>query len=213
MDKNTTVITAVAILLGVLSAILGFAGEAKRIQIKDVVLTEDGVCDYPATPAVGLCVAAVVLLVIAQVLLHIFGGCSCVNTAPPSPGKSWTAVRLVHIFTWIAFAASVYLLISAAVANMQRDRLSTGFLSLRFCNYVRPGFAAGGAILALISVLLGVARYHMSLRLLQAPGAGSGLPGQGIAMAQPQFSFQPPQPYPPNPAFVHEDTYARRHIP
>ncbi|CAA6673761.1 unnamed protein product [Spirodela intermedia] len=165
MEGKVVVVTVVVGFLGIVSAILGFAAEAKR----------------SSTPAPGLGLAAAGLLVLAQVIIHAFAGCLCCKNRTSSSGGYWTAAWIAFIFSW-------------------------------YCYVVKPGVSAGGAALALTSVLLGIIYYRSVESLKQAVEPWAPQQGQGIAMmAQPQF---PPQPaYPPPPAFVHEDTYNRRQIP
>ncbi|XP_078445999.1 protein DESIGUAL 2-like [Wolffia australiana] len=205
MKGNVTAVTAIVALLGVIATILGIAAELTRVKVSDVVMTDDLICDYPKTPAAGLGLAAVVLFVIAHVLIHVFGGCPCCQPRRSVPAKSWNSVLFVYVFSWFALVSSLYLLISAAARNMQRDHESTGYSFLRFCYVVKPWLSAGGAFMGLASVLIGLVQYRLRLAMEVAAAAG-GQPGQGIPMGHPQFSSQ-------SPVFVHEDTYARRHIP
>ncbi|CAA7410998.1 unnamed protein product [Spirodela intermedia] len=211
MEGKVVVVTVVVGFLGIVSAILGFAAEAKRVKASQVDLSNAEFCDYPSTPAPGLGLAAAGLLVLAQVIIHAFAGCLCCKNRTSSSGGYWTAAWIAFIFSWIAFVIGLLMLISAAVQNMRRDHVSGGYF-IRYCYVVKPGVSAGGAALALTSVLLGIIYYRSVESLKQAVEPWAPQQGQGIAMmAQPQF---PPQPaYPPPPAFVHEDTYNRRQIP
>ncbi|MBA0797102.1 hypothetical protein Gohar_007825 [Gossypium harknessii] len=67
-----------------------------------------------------------------------------------------------------------------------------------YCRVVKPGIFAVGAILAVISLIVGIF-YYVTLN----SKANASLPNQGgIVMVQPQFPQE-------NPGFVHGYTYSK----
>nr|DAD36482.1 TPA_asm: hypothetical protein HUJ06_007123 [Nelumbo nucifera] len=108
------------------------------------------------------------------------------------------------------FVIAFLLLLTGATLNDQHGEESMYFGS--YCYVVKPGVFAGGAILSLASVTLGLLYYLtlLSGKSRAEPWGGVSNPNQGgIAMGQPQFPPQTMQ----EPVFVHEDTYNRRQLP
>ncbi|KAG5558987.1 hypothetical protein RHGRI_008808 [Rhododendron griersonianum] len=78
MEKKAKVICSVVGFLGLLSAVLGFAAEAKRTKASQVqVFTAASACIYPSSPASGLGLAAALTLMVAQIIISITTGCFC----------------------------------------------------------------------------------------------------------------------------------------
>ena len=98
------------------------------------------------------------------------------------------------------------MLLTGAALNDQRglERMYLG----NYCYVVKPGIFSGGAVLAFISVSLGVL-YCVNVATCKLPeSSGQPTVNQGIAMGYPQIPAQSS-----NPAFVHEDTYNRQQVP
>lgn len=101
------------------------------------------------------------------------------------------------------------MLLTGAALNDQHGEESMYFGSY-YCYVVKPGVFAGGAVLSLASVALGIL-YYLTLNSVKNNnsnlwGNSSGPHEGGIAMGQPQFVPPTSQ----DPVFVHEDTYMRR---
>lgn len=99
------------------------------------------------------------------------------------------------------------LLLTGAALNDQHG-LESMYFGNYYCYVVKPGVFAGGAVLSLASVTLGIL-YYLTFTSAKSGNNpwGSSVPNQGgIAMGQPQFPPQNSQ----DPVFVHEDTYMRR---
>ncbi|KAJ0013609.1 hypothetical protein Pint_21477 [Pistacia integerrima] len=110
---------------------------------------------------------------------------------------------------WFTFVIAFLLLLTGAALNDQHGEESMYFGSY-YCYVVKPGVFAGGAVLSLASVALGIL-YYLTLNSVKNNnsnlwGNSSGPHEGGIAMGQPQF----PPPASQDPVFVHEDTYMRR---
>ena len=78
---------------------------------------------------------------------------------------------------------------------------------------MKPGVFAGGALLSLASVILGLIYYITltSAKIANNQWGNPSVPNQGgIAMGQPQIPTGLPQSSTQDPVFVHEDTYIRR---
>ena len=109
------------------------------------------------------------------------------------------------------FVIAFLLLLTGAALNDQHGDESAYFNY--YCYVVKPGVFAGGAMLSLASVALGIIYY---LTLTSAKNGDSlwgnpSTPNQGgIAMGQPQIPPGLAQSSTQDPVFVHEDTYIRR---
>ncbi|MBA0643599.1 hypothetical protein Goklo_027872, partial [Gossypium klotzschianum] len=169
--------------LGVLSAATGFAAEATRIKASEVKFVSTTQCSYPRSPALGLGLTAAAALLVAHIIINIPTG-----------------------FT---FVIAFLLLLTGSALNDQHGEKSVYFGNY-YCYVVKPGVFAGGAVLAIASVVFGIF-YYLTLNTAKNtsdPWGNSAVPNQGggIAMGQPQFPTQTSQ----DPVFVHEDTYNRR---
>ena len=118
-----------------------------------------------------------------------------------------------YISHWsrFTFVIAFLLLLTGAALNDQHGEESLYFGNYS-CYVVKPGVFAGGALLSLATVVLGLI-YYLSITLAKnsnEPLGNPSVPNQGgqggIAMGQPQFPPQTTQ----EPVFVHEDTYIRR---
>lgn len=108
------------------------------------------------------------------------------------------------------FVIAFLLLLTGAALNDQHG-VESMYFGNYYCYVVKPGVFAGGAVLSLASVTLGIL-YYLTLTAAKnsnTPWVSNVANNQGgIAMGQPQF---PPQPQTSqDPVFVHEDTYMRR---
>ncbi|KAI3996578.1 hypothetical protein MKX01_009410 [Papaver californicum] len=171
--------------LGIVSAALGFTAEAKRIKVSEVQFSAPGMCTYPRSPALALGLTASVALVLAQVTINVSAGCVCCKTNTHPSNSNWTLALVCFVFSCMYLG--------------------------RYCYVVKSGVFAGGAILSLLSVSLGVL-YYLTIysTKIRAQWGFTGCTNQvGIAMAQPQV---PPE-VAHQPVFVPEDTYYRRQQP
>ncbi|KAK1325896.1 hypothetical protein QJS10_CPA01g03002 [Acorus calamus] len=208
MEKKVVMVCVVVGFLGLLSAALAFAAEAKRIKISDVQLTDPGTCIYPRSAALPLGGTAAVALMIAQAIINTVAGCICCRRHPHPSGSNWTLALICFIIPGITFIIAFLLLLTGAALNDQRGQENMSF-SNYYCFVVKPGVFAGAAVLSLASVSLGIV-YYVALSSMkgtqQTLGPQNNNPG--IAMGQPQFPVPPTQP-----VFVHEDTYNRQQFP
>ncbi|MQM18110.1 hypothetical protein Taro_051098, partial [Colocasia esculenta] len=195
MERKVVVVCTVVGFLGILSAVLGFAAEAKRIKVSDVRTTTTGICIYPRSPSLALGLAAALALMIAQVIISTVAGCICCKRHQYSSSTNWTIALAV------TFVIAFLLLLTGAALNDQRgeQRMYLG----DYCYVVKPGVFSGGAVLSLASVSLGII-YYFALHSSKHVEPWGAQQNQGIAMGQPQFPQQSTQPI-----FVHEDTYNR----
>ncbi|XP_041015048.1 uncharacterized protein LOC121257864 [Juglans microcarpa x Juglans regia] len=170
--KCSTIVTLVAGFLGIVSFAAGFAAEVTRVKASQVRITRFSGCVYPSSPAMALGLVAAVALLIAQIIINFSTG--------------------------ITFVAGFILLLAGAALNNEHDGESSYYSGYYSCYVVKPGIFAGGAILSIVTVILGINYY---LTLISANNSNmmnnpSGNPsatyqeGQGetaIAMGQPQF--------------------------
>ncbi|KAK2972836.1 hypothetical protein RJ640_028364 [Escallonia rubra] len=181
MERRVIVVCTVVGFLGLLSAALGFAAEAKRIKGSQVQFPSPSECVYPRSPAMVLGLTAAMALMIAQIT--------------------------VNVATGFTFVIAFLLLLTGAALNDQHGEENMYFGNY-YCYVVKRGVFAGAAVLSVASVALGIVYYvtltsTKDINILLAPSAPNH---SGIAMGQPQFPPQNSQ----DPVFVHEDTYMRR---
>ncbi|KAK1286398.1 hypothetical protein QJS10_CPB20g01134 [Acorus calamus] len=208
MEKKVVIVCVIVGFLGLLSAALGFAAEAKRVKVSEVQLTNPGTCIYPRNAALPLGITAAVALLVAQAIINTVAGCSCCKRRPHPSGSNWMIGLICFIVSWITFIIAFLLLLTGAVLNDQNGEENMSFGN--YCYVVKPGVFAGAAVLSLASVALGIIYYVAlsSMKETQQQAWGPQNNNPGIAMGQPQYP-------PPNtqPVFVHEDTYKRQQFP
>lgn len=111
---------------------------------------------------------------------------------------------------WCRFSFVIaFLLLLTGSALNDRHGVESMYFGNYYCYVVKPGVFAGGAVLSLASVTLGIF-YYLTLNSAKNSNnnpCGNSVQGPAIAMGQPQF---PPQNNAQDPVFVHEDTYMRR---
>ncbi|KAK9272635.1 hypothetical protein L1049_003011 [Liquidambar formosana] len=208
MERRVLVVCSVVGFLGLLAAAMGFGAEAKRIKSSEVQFISPTECRYPRSPALALGLTAVVALVMAQVIINVETGCICCRRSPHPRNSNWPLALVCFVVSWFTFVIAFLLLLTGAALNDQHGEESMYF-SNYYCYVVKPGVFAGGAVLSLASVILGILYYCTlsSAKNTNAPFGNSAAPNQGsIAMGQPQIPPQNTQ----EPVFVHEDTYIRR---
>ncbi|KAK6155431.1 hypothetical protein DH2020_009679 [Rehmannia glutinosa] len=193
-----------------LSAVTGFAAEAKRIKGDQVQILSTTECIYPRSPALGLGLTAAVALMIAHIIINVSAGCVCCRRGPRQSNSDWTLALVCLVVSWFTFVIAFLLLLTGAALNDQpgdRNMIVANY----YCYVVKPGVFAGAAVLSLATVVLGIVYYLVSTseKNKNNPWVSSLPPSQGgIAMGQPQIPPQNPQ----GPVFVHEDTYMRRQL-
>ncbi|XP_043693947.1 protein MODIFYING WALL LIGNIN-2 [Telopea speciosissima] len=207
MERKIRQVCVAVCFLGVLAAALAFAAEATRIKGSQVQATTQNTCTYPRSPALGLGLGAAVALMIAQVIINVAAGCICCRRNPESSNSNWTLALVYFVVSWFTFVIAFLLLLTGAALNDQHGEES--MYSHDYCYVVKPGVFAGGAILSLSSVTLGIL-YYLQLSSADNRMQWGGPPygnQEGIAMGQ----GQPPSSQPP--VFVAEDTYRRQQFP
>ncbi|KAJ3681607.1 hypothetical protein LUZ60_014180 [Juncus effusus] len=211
MDKNTIIVSVTVGILGLLSVLLGFAAEATRIRLSDIYLTYWG-CTHPNSPAFGMAVAAALLLLVAQIILHAFMGCcGCCKTHQdlsatsnfmvPQTGSKRTSAIIMICAGWATFFASFISFLTGALANTPGGQVDDK------CSTVKPGFFATASIFSLLTVGLGISAYFLlhntysgSANSVANPGIALGIPQQYPQQAvHGQTQFQQQQNYYPPP--------------
>ncbi|KAI8565210.1 hypothetical protein RHMOL_Rhmol03G0242500 [Rhododendron molle] len=236
MEKKAKVICSVVGFLGLSSAVLGFAAEAKTIKASQIQVSRvlrRVACIYPTSPASGLGLAAALTLMVAQIIISITTGCFCCKRHSYLSNSNRRLAIICCVISWITFVHAFLMLLAGAAINYSHRYYS---YSGSPCPFVKPGFFAGAAVLSLATVVLGIV-YYLALDSAKTSNDSwngtAAAPNQGgIAMGHPQFpppqyppgappqyppgappQYPPPQFPPPNtqaPIFVHEDTYMRR---
>ncbi|WOL18999.1 hypothetical protein Cni_G27796 [Canna indica] len=205
MERKVVAVCVTVGFLGLLSAALAFAAEGTRIKASDVKATAGGECIYPKSPALALGLISSLALMMAQAIINIIAGCICCKKHPHPSGTNWTVGLISFIASWVSFILAFLLLLTGAALNDQRGQERMYFGD--YCYVVKPGVFAGGAVLSLASVALGIVYYvALSSKNTQTWGPQQNQ-GIAMAMAHPQV---PPQ---AAPVFVHEDTYSRQQFP
>ncbi|XP_050254191.1 protein MODIFYING WALL LIGNIN-2-like isoform X2 [Quercus robur] len=211
MERKVLLICFVAGFLGLLSAATGFGAEGTRIKSSQVQVTAISECVYPRSPAMALGLTSALSLMIAQIIINVSTGCICCKRNPHPSNSNWTVALICFVVSWFTFVIAFLLLLTGAALNDQHGDESAYFNY--YCYVVKPGVFAGGAMLSLASVALGIIYY---LTLTSAKNGDSlwgnpSTPNQGgIAMGQPQIPPGLAQSSTQDPVFVHEDTYIRR---
>ncbi|KAG9454362.1 hypothetical protein H6P81_007266 [Aristolochia fimbriata] len=215
MERKVLLVCVSVGFLGLLAAALGFAAEAKRVKVSDVELTSLETCKYPRSPALGLGFTAALSILMAQIIINTAAGCICCNKHPRPSSTNWTIAFVSFVVSWVTFIIAFLLLLTGAALNDQHGEEQMYFGS--YCYVVKAGVFAGGSILSMASVCLGIIYYLTLLSTKtsqEAPwGAGQLPPSNqgGIALGQPQFP-PPPLTTQQQPIFVPEDTYNRQQI-
>ncbi|KAG2700943.1 hypothetical protein I3843_06G019300 [Carya illinoinensis] len=207
MERKTLMMCSVVGFLGLLSAATGFGAEATRIKGSQVQSPSPSECIYPHSPAMALGLTAALALMIAQIIINVSTGCICCQKSPHPSDSNWKVALVCFVFSWFAFVIAFLLLLTGAALNNQHSEVM--YFGNYYCYVVKPGVFAGGSLLSLASVILGII-YYLTLTSANNsnnPWGNSSVPNRGgIAMGQPQFPPQSTQ----EPVFVHEDTYIRR---
>ncbi|XP_020581966.1 uncharacterized protein LOC110025693 isoform X2 [Phalaenopsis equestris] len=131
-----------------------------------------------------------------------FAGCICCKRNTNPANTNWTVALISFVLSWVTFIIAFLLLLTGSALNDQRGQQRMYFGD--YCYVVKPGVFSGGAVLALGSVSLGIV-YFVSLQTSKDSQPLDPPHNQGIALGQPQI--------PPQPVFVHEDTFNRQQIP
>ncbi|RWR87268.1 hypothetical protein CKAN_01620500 [Cinnamomum micranthum f. kanehirae] len=205
MEKNVVLVCLAVGFLGVLAAALGFAAEATRIKVSEVQLATADTCSYPKSPALALGLTSGLALLTAQIIINVAAGCICCKNDPHPSASKWTIALICFVISWVTFIIAFLLLLTGAALNDQRGKGQTYFGD--YCFVVKAGVFAGGAVLSLASVSLGIT-YYVALSFTKSTDPWGLHNNQGIALGQPQ---RPPQGT--EPVFVHEDTYNRQRFP
>ncbi|KAL0400482.1 UNVERIFIED_CONTAM: hypothetical protein Slati_4078100 [Sesamum latifolium] len=100
MERKVVIVCCVVAFLGLLSAVSGFAAEAKRIKGDQVQFPSPTECIYPRSPALGLGLTAAVALMIAQIIINVATGCVCCRKGPHQSNSNWTLALVCFIVSW-----------------------------------------------------------------------------------------------------------------
>ncbi|KAG2709306.1 hypothetical protein I3760_05G232800 [Carya illinoinensis] len=182
----TTIVVTVVGFLGLLSAATGFAAEATRIKPSQVQINDRLYqCVYPRSPATALGSTAALAFIIAKIIINVATGCTCCKRSSIPSNSASTALLLFSVFSWITFVVAIILLPAAVALNHKNGRTESIY-SEYACYVVKPGVFAGGALLSLASVVLGIA-YYLTLISVKKSSRNNPSGTAWIAMGQPQF--------------------------
>ncbi|CAH9070147.1 unnamed protein product [Cuscuta europaea] len=211
MERNVVVVCSVAGLLGLLSAVAGFAAEATKIKGYQVEFIPPSECVYPRSPALGLGLTAAAALMIAQIIVNVASGCICCRKGPHQSSAKWTLALVCFSVSWFVSVIAFLLLLTGAALN-ERHGDDNMYFGNHYCYVVKPGVFAGAAYLSLAGVALGIV-YYLTLTSAKKGNDQVGPPVApssqgGIVMGQSQV----PTSAVLGAVFVHEDTYRRRQL-
>lgn len=201
MKRSETIICSVVGFLGLVAAALAFAAEAKHIRANQVTLTPEDTCIYPKSAALQLGIISALALLVAQLIVNISAGCLCCARGRSYGASSNRTIAIIClVVSWITFGIAFVLLMAGAALNDQHYANMRNFDN--YCYVVKSGVFAGGAVLALATVTLGIFYYITASAVKKS--AEWGPQNQNIAMAQPQYGQSSLQP-----VFVPENVNAQ----
>lgn len=201
MNRSDKIICLVVGFLGLVAAALAFAAEAKHVRADEVSLTQDGTCIYPKSAALQLGIISALALLVAQLIVNISAGCLCCARGGPYRASSNRTIAIIClVVSWITFGIAFILLMAGAALNDQHYANMRNYNN--YCYVVKSGVFAGGAVLALATVTLGIFYYITASAVKKS--AEWGPRNQNIAMAQPQYGQSSLQP-----VFVPENVHAQ----
>lgn len=201
MKRLEKIICSVVGFLGLVAAALAFAAEAKHIRANQVTLTPEETCIYPKSAALQLGIISALALLVAQLIVNISAGCLCCARGRSYGASSNRTIAIIClVVSWITFGIAFVLLMAGAALNDQHYANMRNFDN--YCYVVKSGVFAGGAVLALATVTLGIFYYITASAVKKS--AEWGPQNQNIAMAQPQYGQSSLQP-----VFVPENVNAQ----
>ncbi|KAK9732482.1 hypothetical protein RND81_04G003100 [Saponaria officinalis] len=213
MNTKSVVVCSFVIFFGLLSTLLGFLAEAKRIKDSQVKVESGHVCSYPGSPAYGLGVTSAICLLLARLIINHQTGSFCCcrrHTITYTSTLHWTVSALCCIVSCFTFVVAFILLLGGAVLNSKSGALQVYFESdgTYSCYVVGTGVFAVASALSFASVTFGIL-YLLTIssaKNVNSPFNSTTSPDQGgIAMGEPQV---PPISH--DTVSVHEDTYGGR---
>lgn len=177
-------------ILGLVAVLLGIIAEVKRVKVGDLLISDSGICLYPTSPSMALGIVAGLVLLVAEVIANAAPGCvCCCGGLYRSSCKKAIAITCL-VFSWITFIVAFSLLMAGA-GQSGRHITTTDSSGNYFCSYVKPGIFAGGAVVAIPTVICAIV-YYLLTSQVEKPLKGGPTRNQNIAMAQPQpYSGQP----------------------
>ncbi|KAI3823663.1 hypothetical protein L1987_05103 [Smallanthus sonchifolius] len=188
MENKVLGYCAIAAVLGIISAATGFAAEVTRVKASEIFILYD-TCVYPSSPALALGIVSAVFTIITRIYISVsFGGSGCCRTDPNSTPIS----KLLFVLSWVASVVAVILLLAAAGLNNRQGGQVDSY-GLITCYVVKPGIFAAGAILALLSAVLGIAAYIT----LTPPPQTNTYPAVAFPMGANVDPEKNPVPFPP----------------
>ncbi|XP_076943053.1 uncharacterized protein LOC143613152 [Bidens hawaiensis] len=167
-ESSRVKLNAIVATVGLLSATLGFAAEATKIQLEEIQNIYRMGCTYPEhSGATALAVVALVTLLGFRVY--------CPGTRSQS-----SSVQLSRYLSWVAwFVAMSFYVVGLLMAKLQGHQYEpqTNFQHYDKCNVVKPGIFSAGASFALTSVVLEIvylvtATQHQTDKTASNPSTG-----------------------------------------
>ncbi|XP_056861807.1 protein VASCULATURE COMPLEXITY AND CONNECTIVITY-like isoform X2 [Raphanus sativus] len=134
--------------LDVAAAILGIQAEVAQNQYTNLGLSD---CREPSNDAFRRGLGAIAMLVIAQVLINLFGGCLCICSQEFQRSSSIKQISMVCLVsTWIVVVVAFLTLVIGTLTNSK---------SSSSCGLAHLHFLSVGGILCFLHALLCAAYY------------------------------------------------------
>lgn len=185
MEKLRLLICLVVGILGLLAFVLGMVAEANRIGVKDIEITPSGTCLFRSTPAKVSAIVSALALLVAEVIVNAVVGCVCCGGTYRSSWKKAIAI-ICLVLSWVTFISAFGTLMLGAIRSDQHKTSRTFDYVICSDTSVRRGLFAGGAVLGLVSVSLGIGYYILASEVKKLT-VGGPPQNQEIPMAQPSW--------------------------
>ncbi|TVU19567.1 hypothetical protein EJB05_35723, partial [Eragrostis curvula] len=190
MDVGVIVLSLVVGSFGVASAVVGFIADAKRLTWYDIDIdVYEGVCRYPPNAAFVLALVAVPLLLVAQIIASLAGGCCGCCRPQHGASESKRVVGIIAaVLSWIAtfLAGGFYLNGAVWNAPVTRD-IDT------WCRLLRAGYFRLPALLSLAATVIAILSYIMlRARAPESRPSTAPVPAAGTSHPKPDVPQEPP---------------------
>jgi len=193
MKKSGFLVCLVVGFLGLLAAVLDFVAEAKRVRDFKVIEEPNNrinfpTCGHPKSHSVALGITSALVLLVAELLVIAAAGCVCCCGSPYQSTCKRIIAIICLLFSWVTLVFSIGLLLFVIIFK-DHHTIRVASFGDYYCTTTKSGFYLGGAVLALVTVTLGIIYYILTSegkRLKKRVPT----PMQNIPMAQP-YSGQP----------------------
>lgn len=184
MEKLRFLICSVVGFLGLLAAALAFVADAKRVQHYEVIeMSKSRICVYPESPSEALGITSALALLVAEIVANAAVGCVCCCGGHYRSRCRKAIAIICLVVSWIICILALGSLIIGVILNEDHGISKDSFGNYS-CSMTRVRFFLGGAVMALISVILCMIYYILTSEVKKL---AKEIPtqNQNIAMAHP----------------------------